>query len=253
MAAKRAEMARLAAVADADALQAAAADRPVRDFAAALGAVPEGPAIIAEFKRRSPSVPSFPRGVDPAATARVYAANGAAALSVVTDEAHFGTSFADATAARDACDLPLLVKDFVVDPLQVLMARAAGADALLLIARSLAPDVLTELLARIDDAGMTALVECHDETDLAKALGAGAPVIGINSRDLETLEVDLDAPRRLLPALRGLAVAVAESGLRTRADVQEMGGFGADACLIGGALLRAEDPGARLRELGGRS
>ncbi len=253
MAAKREEVAFLAAAADAGALRAEAEARPVRDFAAALRAAPGDVAVIAEFKRRSPSVVEFPRGVDPAATARVYAANGAAALSVVTDEPNFGTSLADASAARAACELPLLVKDFVFDPLQVLLARAAGADALLLIARTLAPGELAGLLAAIGDAGMTALVECHDEHDVQKALTAGAPLIGVNSRDLESLDVDLDAPRRLLPLLRRRALAVAESGIRTRAEVEAMAACGADACLIGGALLQADDPAALLRELGGVS
>ena len=253
MAAKRDEVAFLSATADAGALRAEAEARPVRDFAAALRAAPGGCAIIAEFKRRSPSVAAFAQGVDPAETARVYEANGAAALSVVTDETHFGTRLADATAARSACALPLLVKDFVFDSLQVMMARAAGADALLLIARTLSPDKLTALLAAIGDTGMTALVECHDESDVRKALTAGAPLIGVNSRDLESLDVDLEAPRRLLPLLSRRALAVAESGIRTRADVEDMSACGADACLIGSALLQADDPGALLRELGGRS
>ncbi|MBU1074172.1 indole-3-glycerol-phosphate synthase TrpC, partial [bacterium] len=112
---------------------------------------------------------------------------------------------------------------------------------------------LSVLLARIGEAGMTALVECHDETDVQKALAAGAPVIGVNSRDLETLAVDLDVPRRLLPLLHPRALAVAESGIRTRADVEELSGCGADACLVGSVLLEAADPGAKLRELGGRT
>jgi len=253
MAAKRDEIAFLSAAADAGALRAEAEARPVRDFAAALRAVSGGCAIIAEFKRRSPSVAAFPQGVDPAETARLYAANGAAALSVVTDEAHFGTSLADATAARSACVLPLLVKDFVLDTVQVMMARAAGADALLLIARTLSPGELAGLLATISDTGMTALVECHDEIDVQKSLTAGAPLIGVNSRDLENLDVDLEAPRRLLPLLSRRALAVAESGIRTRADVTDMSACGADACLIGSALLQADDPGALLRELGGLS
>ena len=252
VAAKREEIAQLAPAIDPGQLDDLAATRPVRDFAAALRVAPAAGGIIAEFKRRSPSVDAFPRGVDPAATARVYAANGAVALSVVTDEIHFGTSLVDATTARSACGLPLLVKDFVIDPLQVSLARAAGADALLLIARSLSPGELSGLLARIGETGMVALVECHDEADVQKALTAGAPVIGVNSRDLETLAVDLDAPRRLLPLLHPRALAVAESGIRSREDVETLSGCGADACLIGGVLLESDDPGAKLRELGGR-
>ncbi len=251
VAAKRVEVSALVGSVDHAELKALAETQPVRGFSSALRAASAPGAIIAEFKRRSPSVAAFPGAVDPAATARVYAENGAAALSVVTDETHFGTSLADATSARAACDLPLLIKDFVIDPLQVLRARAAGADALLLIARSLSPGELTNLLGVIGELGMTALVECHDETDVAKALTAGAPVIGVNSRDLETLDVDPDAHERLLPLLRGRALAVAESGLRSRADVERRAAQGADAFLIGGALLQADDPAALLRELGG--
>lgn len=253
VAAKRAEMTGLAGRMDRAALMARADAQPVRDFASALRAAPGSGAIIAEFKRRSPSVAAFPGGVDPAATARLYAANGAAALSVVTDEIHFGTTLDDATAARAACTLPVLVKDFVIDPLQALLARAAGADALLLIARSLSPGELTNLLGVFGELGLTALVECHDENDVAKALTAGAPVIGVNSRDLETLDMDPTAHERLLPLLRGRALAVAESGLRTRADLEARADLGADAFLIGGALLQSDDPAALLRDLGGES
>jgi indole-3-glycerol phosphate synthase len=253
VAAKRADLAGLAGSVDRAALMALADARPVRDFSSALRAATEPGAIIAEFKRRSPSVAAFPGGVDPAATARLYAANGASALSVVTDETHFGTTLADATAARAACDLPLLVKDFVIDPLQALLARAAGADALLLIARSLSPGELTNLLCVFGELGLTALVECHDESDVSKALTAGAPVIGINSRDLETLDMNSTAHERLLPLLRGRALAVAESGLRTQADLQARADLGANAFLIGGALLQSEDPAALLRDLGGAS
>ncbi len=256
VAAKRAELAGLAHSVDRDELTALADGKPVRDFVSALRASASSAlscAIIAEFKRRSPSVAAFPGAQDPATTARLYAAHGAAAMSVVTDETHFGTSLADATAARAACDMPVLIKDFVIDPLQVLMARAAGADALLLIARSLSPGELTSLLAAIDDLGMTALVECHDESDVEKALTVGAPVIGVNSRDLESLDVDTSAHERLIPLLRGRALAVAESGLRTRADVESRLALGADAFLVGGALLKADDPAALLQELAGVS
>ncbi len=252
---RRAEMASLAGTVDRGKLVEAAAAVRGRDFVGALKAArhARGAAVIAEFKRRSPSTASFPNAVDPAGTARLYADHGAAALSVVADEAHFDTTLDDAAAARAACGLPLLVKDFVIDPLQALRARAAGADALLLIARVLSRGELTNLLGAIGELGMTALVECHDETDVAAALTAGAPLIGVNCRNLETLEVDPAAHDRLLPLLRGRAVAVAESGLRSGADVAAAAARGADAVLIGGALLNADDPAALLRDMTGLS
>lgn len=250
---RRAEMTARAGSIDRRLLEDLAATRPGRDFVGALRAARGAVAIIAEFKRRSPSVDAFPNAVDPGTTARLYEAGGAAALSVVTDEVHFGTSLDDASAARAACGLPLLVKDFVVDPLQVWLARAAGADALLLIVRALSRGELESLIGVIGELGMAPLLECHDEADAAAALAVGAPVIGINGRDLETLEVDSSAHDRLLPLLRGRALAVAESGLRSGADVAAAAAHGADAVLVGGALLTAADPAALLRDMGGAS
>ncbi|MDO9695079.1 MAG: indole-3-glycerol-phosphate synthase TrpC, partial [Candidatus Latescibacteria bacterium] len=139
------------------------------------------------------------------------------------------------------------------DPLQVLAARAAGADAVLLIARVLEPDELSDLLGRVRELGAEALVECHDERDVAAAQAAGAALVGVNSRDLETLAVDASAPRRLLPLAAAFALAVAESGIRARADVLDLAACGAQAFLVGGALLQADDPAAALRLLRGEA
>ncbi len=247
---RRAETDAWRGTADPGRLREAAARAPTRDFA---GALRGGNAVIAEFKRRSPSVDAFLHGGDPAAMARIYAGAGAAALSVVACPRHFGSDLADATAARRAAGLPLLVKDFVVDPLQVLAARAAGADAVLLIARILSAQQLSDLLGCVRELGAEALVECHDERDVAAAHAAGAALVGVNSRDLETLAVDGDAPRRLLPQAAAFALAVAESGIRTRAEILDLAAYGARAFLVGGALLQAPDPATVLRRLTGEA
>lgn len=219
---------------------------PVRDFRAALRG---GNRIIAEIKKKSPSVPAFRQGGDPRALAAAYADNGAAAISIVTDAPNFGTSLEDVGVVRDTVGLPVLVKDFVIDPYQIAEARAAGADALLLIARLLNPSELGGLLDRVHATGMDALVECHDENDVRKAADAGASVIGINNRDLNTLSVSIETTRRLAACVPDGALCVAESGIEGRGQVKELAGAGADAFLIGGSLLQSEDPGAKLREL----
>jgi len=226
----------------------AAATVPVRDFHAALSSG-GGERVIAEIKRRSPSVPAFRHGDDPAGLARVYRDNGAAAISIVTDEPNFGTSLADVAGVRETVGLPVLVKDFVIDPYQVIAARAAGADALLLIARLLAPESLARLLDQVHDLGMQALVECHDEADVDQALAAGARIIGVNNRDLATLATSLGACERLLPRIPAGVLRVAESGIRRRDEVMALALRGADAFLVGGALLNSADPGRTLREL----
>ena len=220
---------------------------PVRDFRAAV----RGGGIIAEIKRRSPSVETFPNAADPLAQARTYAANGATAISVVTDTPRFGMTLDDATAIREAGGLPVLVKDFVIDPRQVRAAWAAGADCVLLIARLVDVPTLRTLRLAAAELGVAALIECHDEADLRAALAAGGDLLGVNSRDLDTLELDLDTTRRLLRAKPADVLMVAESGLRTRADLLEMAALGADAFLIGGTLLTAPDPGRTLRHLTG--
>ncbi len=245
---KEAEIAVQRARRSAGELARAAVDRPVRDFGAAL-APGAGERIIAEIKRRSPSVPAFRHGGDPAGLARIYRDHGAAAISIVTDERNFGTSLADVARVRAAVDLPVLVKDFVIDAYQVLAARAAGADALLLIARLLAPESLARLLDQARGLGLQALVECHDEADVEQATAAGARIIGVNNRDLATLATSLGTCERLLPLIPPGVLRVAESGIRRRDEIIALARRGADAFLVGGALLASADPGRTLREL----
>ncbi len=222
--------------------------RPVRDFRRAISG-PE--AIIAEIKRRSPSVPAFRQSAPTEHLAAVYEANGASAISIVTDWQNFGSSLADVARARGVSALPVLVKDFIFDRYQVVEARAAGADAVLLIARILSADELASLLELAHGLGMAALVECHDEDDVGKAVASGAGVIGVNNRDLSTFEVSLETTRELTPKIPRDAIRVAESGIRCRRDVEALAAMGVNAFLVGGVLLDSEDPGAKLRELAG--
>lgn len=217
---------------------------PSRDF---LQALSRKGAVIAEIKKKSPSVSEFLQNGPPEELARIYLENGASAISIVTDEPNFGTSLQDVAAVRAAVPLPVLVKDFIIDEIQVKEARAAGADAVLLIARIVEQEKLESLLDLVHRLGFNALVECHDEADIEKA--KDARIIGINNRDLDTLETSLDTTRRLLPVIPGSAVCVAESGIKERSDVENLLAMGADAFLIGGALLNAPDAGAKLKEL----
>ena len=181
--------------------------------------------------------------------ARTYEQNGASAISIVTDPARFGTSLDDVRAVRDTVTLPVLAKDFVIDAYQVIAARAAGADAVLLIVRLLDLERLRALLHVAHDLGMAALVETHSEPEILAALTAGARIIGINNRDLDTMQVSLDTTRRLAGLVPDEAVLVSESGISSRADVDELSACGATAFLVGGSLLAADDPGAALRAL----
>lgn len=247
---KRAELERDCATSLGELLAAAAQAPPARDFAAAL----RGPdvRVIAEIKRASPSEGAIRSGAfDPAEIARTYEANGAAALSVLTDERFFGGHLDHLRAARGAVGLPVLRKDFVVDERQVIEARAAGADAVLLIVAALPPVRLRALQALARDLGMAALVEAHDAAEVETALGADATVIGVNNRDLRTFVTDLANTERLAPMIPAERVLVAESGVHERADVERLAAAGADAVLVGTALMQAEDPGAALRELVG--
>lgn len=224
-------------------------DLPIRDFAAAVA----GPlAVIAEVKHRSPSHAQLRQDAPPARLAAAYGRGGAAALSVVTDQVHFGTSLADVRPMRLAANLPVLVKDFVVDRSQILAAWAAGADAVLLIARLLDRATLQRLLAAAEGLGLGVLLECHDSEDLAKAAAVGARVVGINNRNLATLTTDLGQTPRLLPLVPAGAVKVSESGIETRQQIETLASAGADAFLIGHALLLSRDPGRKVRELTGR-
>jgi len=222
---------------------------PVRDFAAALQGADR---IIAEIKRKSPSHPEFFQPASPATLARAYWRSGAAALSIVTDAAHFGTSLADVTGVKDVVPLPVLVKDFVIDEVQLLAAWAAGADAALLIVRMLDVDQLRGLRQFAQHLGLHVLVECHDQTDIDHAVAADARLIGVNNRNLATLTTDLAHGAALLPQVPSSALRVSESGLYGRADITHMAGLGADGFLVGHALLQSPDPGRKVAELNGR-
>ncbi|MFH1999948.1 MAG: indole-3-glycerol phosphate synthase TrpC [Planctomycetota bacterium] len=208
--------------------------------------------IIAEVKKRSPSIKAFPNSVIPEDLARIYANNGASAISVVTDTRNFGTSLADVERIREAVSLPVLVKDFITHSYQIMEARASGADAILLIARILTQERLSDLLGYTHDLGIHALVECHSSEDIVKATAAKACIMGINNRDLDTLEISLETTRTLAALIPEEAICVAESGIQNRQDVVDLLAADAHAFLIGGALLKARDPGAKLRELSGR-
>jgi indole-3-glycerol phosphate synthase len=206
-------------------------------------------AVIAEVKRRSPSAGPIREDLDPADRAALYAAHGAAAISILTDTPYFGGSVQDLRAAAERCALPLLRKDFIIDEVQVLEARAAGASAVLLIARILTRERLDQLLRCAEVLGLDALVEVHTNGELAMALDAGATVIGVNSRDLDTFAVDVDTAWKLLAEIPADRIAVAESGLAGRPDVARAAEAGADAVLIGTALSAAESPTTLLRGL----
>jgi indole-3-glycerol phosphate synthase len=218
----------------------------VRDFRAAIA---RPGAVIAELKAKTPTIDGFVHADELHALAGVYERNGAAAISIVTDPARFGTSLSDVTAVRRVSSLPVIAKDFVVDPYQILEARAAGADAILLIVRILEPAALKALHAFTRELAMHALVETHDESEIDIALEAGATIVGINNRNLDTMEVSLDTTRRLAHLVPDGVVLVAESGVKSRADVDDLAARGAGAFLVGGSLLSASDPGAKLREL----
>lgn len=211
--------------------------------------------VIAEFKRRSPSRGTIRDDIAPAAVARAYEAAGAAALSVLTEESHFGGSLEDLREARSATDLPALRKDFIVDPYQVWEARLAGADALLLIVAALSEAELRGLLKAAGEAGLDALVEVHEEAELERALAVGAALVGVNNRDLRTLEVSLDVSLGLADRIPDDVLAVSESGIRSGADVRRLREAGFDGFLVGEQLMQSPDPGAALgtllREAGG--
>lgn len=250
LAAKEAEVRRLHP--RAAALRAAADDAPPpRDFAAALGSA-DTVAIVAEFKRRSPSAGSIAADGDPASVAVAYERGGAAAVSVLTDGPFFGGSLGDVRDARGACGLPILRKDFHVDPVQLLEARAAGADAVLLIVRVLDDGRLRDLVGLAAELGMGALVEAHDGEELGRALAAGAGVIGVNARDLSDFSVRPDDAAAVLAAIPPDRLAVAESGIRGPGDAERAARAGADALLVGGWLMEGS-PEARVASLAGLS
>ncbi len=202
----------------------------------------EGVHVIAEVKRSSPSKGALAAIADPAALAADYAAGGASVISVLTEHRRFGGSLADLDAVRARVDVPVLRKDFVVDPYQVWEARAHGADLVLLIVAALPQEVLVGLLERVESLGMHALVEAHDEEEVTRAVDAGARVVGINNRDLRTLEVDRGTFARLAPGVPEGVVRVAESGVRGPLDVMAFAEAGAQAVLVGEALVTGPSP-----------
>lgn len=220
-----------------------------RDFAAALR--DPGWAVIAEMKQRTPSMGVLTDAYQPEALAEAYTRGGAAALSVLTQETSFGGSIAHLEAARAHTSLPILRKDFVTDAYQVLEARAAGADAVLLIVAALEPTQLDELLAAAAEQGLAALVEVHDEEEAEAAVGAGAALVGVNHRDLRTFRVDLDLDLtgRLRSMIPDDVVLVAESGIHGQVDARRMRLAGAGAILVGEHLMRAAHPAAAVAEL----
>jgi indole-3-glycerol phosphate synthase len=208
-----------------------------------------GITCVAEFKRRSPSAGWIREGARPDELARAYAGAGAAALSVLTDEPFFGGTLADLEAARAAVAVPVLRKDFIVDAYQLAEARAAGADAALLIVAALSDAELSALLAVAALYGLETLVEAHDADEVARAVRAGAPIIGINNRDLRTFTVDRELAARLRGDISAERIVVAESGIRDADDVARLRAAGVDAMLVGETLMRAPDPAAALRAL----
>ena len=232
------------------------------ELAAAASGVPARPslnaalrrahvAVIAEVKRRSPSKGAINPGIAAATQALAYERGGAAAISVLTEPVQFGGSVADLDEVVQQVRVPVLKKDFHVHPVQLLEAKALGASAALLIVRALSPDDLTSLTRLAREIGLETIVEVRDEGEVERAISAGAQIIGINNRDLETLRIDPGSAIRLLPLIPPTIVAIAESGMRTRADVQAAADAGADAVLVGSFVSGAEDPVAAVRDLAG--
>jgi indole-3-glycerol phosphate synthase len=221
---------------------------PPRQFVEALKQ-PGRVNVIAEYKRRSPSRGVIREDLAPQDVAVSYEAAGAAALSVLTDEDYFGGSLDHLTAARGAVKIPAIRKDFIVDTYQIWEARAGCADAVLLIVAALTDAHLKKFLAEAGEAKLAALVEVHDAGELDRAIAAGASIIGVNNRNLKTMEVRLETSLDLLPKIPAAAVKVAESGIKTGADMKRLRAAGYDAFLIGEHLMSSPDPGAALAAL----
>jgi indole-3-glycerol phosphate synthase len=223
---------------------------PPRDFVAAIRAkhAVEKPAVIAEIKRASPSMGVFRPDFDAAAFARSYETNGAACLSVLTDAAFFRGSAEDLKLARSACNLPVLRKDFMIDPYQIVESRAMGADCILLISGAIPLSLAQEMESLAFSLGMAVLVESHNQDELLQALQLKTPLIGINNRDLKTFVVDLDVSRNLRKFVPDERILVTESGINSKEDIVRMHQIGVSTYLVGGAFMQSPDPGASLKE-----
>jgi indole-3-glycerol phosphate synthase len=244
---RRADLVALKAARPLSALRDALASAPPpRGFKAALAR--PGLQVIAEIKRRSPSQGALKEDAQPAEVARRYQGAGAACLSVLTEPHHFGGALEDLVEARGAVALPVLRKDFTVDPYQIVEARVAGADCILLIVASVA-DRLVDLSAEAKAIGLDVLVEVHDAAELDIALAAKADLIGINNRNLHDLSIDLATTEQLRPRIPPGVLVVGESGIETTADMRRIAAVGVDAVLIGSSLMRSPDPGAHLAAL----
>ncbi|MCX8053788.1 MAG: indole-3-glycerol phosphate synthase TrpC [Armatimonadetes bacterium] len=247
---KRAEVERRKAAFPIRELKSRIGDAPIPlDFAKRLVRNQAGlPAVIAEVKKASPSKGVIREDFEPVSIATSYEDAGAAAISVLTDEEFFQGSLSYLRQVKQAVSIPVLRKDFIIDEYQVFESRAAGADAILLIVAALERDILCKLMNRANEIGLHCLVEVHDEAEMEIAIDVCAPIIGINNRNLKTFEVSLDTTARLLPMIPR-AKKVSESGIFTRDDLIKLGRLGIDAVLIGEALMRERDVGAKLREL----
>ncbi|NVB80142.1 MAG: indole-3-glycerol phosphate synthase TrpC [Kofleriaceae bacterium] len=251
LATKRDEVAAAKAARSFSAVDAAARTAgPLRSFAGALRRPAGAPVrVLAEIKRASPSAGPIRPDADPAEIAADYAAGGAAALSVLTDKQYFAGDLAFLARVRERVSLPLLRKDFTIDPYQIAEARAAGADAVLLIVAALSEAQLGELAAAAADYGLAALVEVHDLAEADVALAAGASILGVNHRDLKTFTMDMTLTAKIAPRVPVDTILVGESGIRSSADVRALGEAGAHAVLVGEHLMRQPSPGQALREL----
>lgn len=245
---KRGEIKRCKAGVPLEVVQAESDRAPApREFETALRQA--GISLIAEIKRASPSKGLLHPDLDPGALAREYEIGGAAAISVLTDEHFFQGGLDDLDAVRKRVNLPVLRKDFILDPYQVYQARAAGADAILLIVAALSDDALQSLHRLATALSLAVLIEVHNAAELARALKVDPRIVGVNNRDLHTFEVDLETTARLRPLVPSEVTLVSESGVHSRADVARLESFGADAILVGEALVQAQDVGGKIREL----
>ena len=251
LAAKRAEIEQRKASVSAAELERLVRDAPrSRDFAAAVARGAGDPIrLIAEFKRASPSRGTIRADLAPEDVARGYEAAGASAMSVLTDGPFFSGSLDDLKAARAGVKIPVLRKDFMLDAYQLLEARSAGADAVLLIVAALSDQELAELHTRSAALGLAALVEVHNHEELERALAVSPRIVGINNRDLKTFKVEMDTTLRLRGLIREGVIVVSESGIRSREDMLRLESAGVDAALVGETLMRQADPGAAAREL----